>query len=238
MPVLKQIGDDIWVVDHDLFTFGIHFPGRMTVARLADGGLWLHSPVPIDDGLAAQLAELGPVKHLVGPNKFHHLHLEAVKARYPEAKMWAAPGLEDKRKDLTFDGLLGDDAPDAWAGDIQQVSLSFMPSVGEVVFFHEKSATLIATDLFMNVHECRGLMSKMIYWLEGCYGQMNVPRLFRFLIKDRAQAAQVGARLIELQPHTVVMAHGRIVDEQASQVLTRALSAWSPTPALASGASA
>ena len=72
--MLQAIGDDIWVVDHDFFNFGIHFPGRMTVIRLKSGGLWLHSPVPIDDELAAQLAELGPVEHLVGPNLFHHVH--------------------------------------------------------------------------------------------------------------------------------------------------------------------
>ena len=236
--MLEQIADDVWVVGHDLFTFGIHFPGRMTVVRLSDGGLWLHSPVPVDDALADALAALGPVEHLVAPNLFHHVHLPGVRARYPEAKLWGAPGLADKRKDLAFDGELGDEAPEAWAGDLLQINLRFMPKLGEVVFFHEASATLVVTDLFMNVHECKGLLSQLVYRLEGAYRRMGVPRLFRFLTADRALAAATAARIVALQPSTVIMAHGRIVHEQAGNQVARALSLWSPARALPSRASA
>jgi len=193
MPMLERIADDIWVVGHDLFTFGIHFPGRMTVIRLSDGGLWLHSPVPIDDRLADALAELGPVRHLVAPNCFHHVHLEGVRARYPEAKLWGAPGLDDKRKDLAFDATLGDEAPEAWGNELSQITLRFLPKFNEVVFFHERSATLIVTDLFMNVHACKGLLSRLVYMLEGTYRRMAVPRIFRFMVKDRAAAAEISA---------------------------------------------
>lgn len=43
----------------------------MAVLRLSDGSLWVHSPVELDDDLAAALAELGEVKHIVSPN-FEH----------------------------------------------------------------------------------------------------------------------------------------------------------------------
>lgn len=236
--MLEKIAEDVWVVGHDLFTMGIHFPGRMTVVRLSNGDLWLHSPVPVDDALAAELAKLGPVKHLVGPNLYHHVHLRGLKERYPEAKLWAAPGLEEKRKNLAFDGVLGDEAPADWSSDMQQFSLHFAPKIGEVVFFHAKSATLIVTDLFMNVHECKGLLSKFVFWTEGGYKRMGATRLIRLLTKDKAAAADFAARIIELQPSTVIMSHGRIVHEQAGNQVARALSAWSPSRALPSGASA
>lgn len=225
--MLEKIADDVWVVSHDLFTLGIHFPGRMTVVRLSGGGLWLHSPVPIDDALAEALAALGPVEHLVGPNLFHHVHLSGVRARYPDAKLWAAPGLELKRKTLPFDGVLGDEAPEAWKGELVQINLRFMPKVGEVVFFHDKSATLITTDLFMNVHECQGVLGKLVYWAEGCYRRFGVPRLFRLLVADREAAARAAARIVALHPSTVIMAHGRIVHEQAGNQVERALGAFS-----------
>lgn len=39
--------------------------------RLSDGSIWVHSPVSLDDDLAAALAELGEVKHIVSPNYEH-----------------------------------------------------------------------------------------------------------------------------------------------------------------------
>ena len=43
----------------------------MAVLRLSDGSIWVHSPVNLDDDLAAALAELGEVKHIVTPNYEH-----------------------------------------------------------------------------------------------------------------------------------------------------------------------
>ena len=233
--ILEPLGDDLWAVRHDVFTMGLHFPGRMTVVRLSDGGLWLHSPVPIDDGLAAQLAALGPVKHLVGPNRFHHLHLKKVRARYPDAKLWASPGLETKRADLPFDELLGDTAPAAWQGDLHQLRFTACPSLSETVFFHPRSGALIVTDLFMNVHRCEGVMSRLVYWLEGAYRQLAVPRLIRLLTKDRAAAAAAAAQMLAWTPSLGVMAHGEVIQAQAAALAARALAVFGAPLALASG---
>ena len=43
----------------------------MAVLRLSNGSLWVHSPVQLDDTLAAALDELGDVKHIVSPNYEH-----------------------------------------------------------------------------------------------------------------------------------------------------------------------
>ncbi len=42
-------------------------------------------------------------------------------AAYPEARLFAAPGLASKRKDLRFDGALSDASDPAWVGDLDQV---------------------------------------------------------------------------------------------------------------------
>ena len=47
--VLKPVVDDVWLVDGPLIGFrymGVRlpFPTRMTIIRLSDGGLWVHSP--------------------------------------------------------------------------------------------------------------------------------------------------------------------------------------------------
>ena len=219
--MLKPLGDDIWVVEHDLYTFGIHFPGRMTVIRLSSGQLWLCSVVPIDDALAAQLAELGPVSHIVAPNRFHHLYLVGAIERYPDAKVYASPGLSEKRKDIDFIAELGTEAPEAWSADIEQLSLAAIPLMGEVVFFHKVSGTLVTTDLFMNVHKVDGWLGWFIYWAEGCWKKPGVPRLNRFMVKDKPQM-RADATKIEAWPiQCLVMAHGEIVDDDAAGVVHR-----------------
>lgn len=45
--------------------------GRMAVVKLADGSLWIHSPVELDASLRQALEELGPVGHIVSPNYEH-----------------------------------------------------------------------------------------------------------------------------------------------------------------------
>lgn len=230
--MLKRVTHDLWTVEHDLFSMGLHFPGRMTVVRLSDGGLWLHSPVPIDDETAAELAELGPVRHIVAPNLFHHLHLGPVIERYPEAEVWGVPGLAKKRADLTFTGTLEDAAPAGWGPDLEMVPFTAMPKVNEMAFLHGPSRTLLVTDLFMNVHACRGLMSKLVYWLEGGYRRLGVPRLFKLLVKDKAAAAASAARLVAFQPERVIMAHGEIVTEDAATRAEAALQAFRPSPQL------
>jgi hypothetical protein len=89
-----SITDGLWGYEYDLYMFGIvHITVRPLVASLPDGGLWLCSPGPITDALAAQIEALGPVRHLVSPNLYHHRYLGDAARRWPEATIWAPEGL-------------------------------------------------------------------------------------------------------------------------------------------------
>lgn len=225
--------DGLWAVEHDMFALGLHFPGRMVVAGLPSGGLWLWSPVPIDDALAAELAELGPVEWLVAPNRFHHVHLAGVMARYPNARLLGAPGLPDKRKDLVFAGTLGDSPPPEWGGIFEQVVLRGIPSLNEVVFLHRPTRSLVTADLFMNVHRARGILSRLVYRAEGCWRRPRVPRLLNLLLKDRATMRSDAARMAAWAPDRVLLAHGEPVEPATPFVadeLTRAFGPLAPAP--------
>ncbi|CAN0297130.1 unnamed protein product, partial [Discosporangium mesarthrocarpum] len=75
---LVRIAERLWVAERpfmwngiDCARFKIILGGRMTVAQLADGTLWVHSPVDLDSPLRKALDELGPVAHIVSPNYEH-----------------------------------------------------------------------------------------------------------------------------------------------------------------------
>ncbi|HGG56699.1 MAG TPA: DUF4336 domain-containing protein, partial [Nannocystis exedens] len=111
---LVQLADELWGSEYELRTApGFYMPVRMTVIR-GPAGLMLWSPGPMDEVLAASLAELGEVSALVAPNLLHHLFLAPMQARYPQAKLYLAPGLAAKRADLRPTGTL-DSLPPAWA---------------------------------------------------------------------------------------------------------------------------
>ena len=120
--MLEQFGPSIYSVDGPTVPFfGFPYPTRMAVAQLSDGSAWVWSPVALTDELADEVQAIGPVRHVISPNKLHHLFLEEWADRWPDAHFYAPPGLARKRPELHFDGELGNEPNPAWAADIDQV---------------------------------------------------------------------------------------------------------------------
>jgi len=122
--MLRQLAQDLGVTERPQRAFGIEMGTRMTVVRLADGTLFVHSPVALDRATRLALDALGPARHVVAPNRFHHLHAGAYPVVYLDARFYAAPGVGEKRPDLPIDEVLGDTAPSASAGQIDQSSFA------------------------------------------------------------------------------------------------------------------
>lgn len=57
---VRSLAPDLWVVDRPLPLAVGDIGARMTVIRLHDGGLFLHSPVRLDDELRRGLDAVGP----------------------------------------------------------------------------------------------------------------------------------------------------------------------------------
>lgn len=222
--MLEPLAEGLWHDQFDLFMPPrIHFRGRMVVARLASGGLWVWSPIPITDELAAQLAELGSVEHLVAPSAFHHVHFEAAAERFASARKWLAPALTNKRPELKCDEPLSTDAPAAWAEDFEQHLIGGMPKVDEVVFLHRPSKSLIVTDLVFNILEYQGWLTGLIFRMAGTHKRFAQSRLFKSMVKDRAAAGRSAQHILGWDFDRVVMAHGEIVEQGARETLTGAL---------------
>ena len=197
----------------------------MTVARLADGGLFVHSPVRLDMETRRDLDGLGPVRAVVAPNKYHHLYVGDYFAAYPNAQIYAAPGLAEKRRDLRFHGVLTDEAPALWAGRIDQLVFHALSVTNDVVFCHRASRTLIISDLVFNMHQSQSLATRLFFKLDDAYGKFGPSRLWRLLIRDRATARAAVDRLLGWDFDRVIMAHGDILETGGKEAL-RASFAW------------
>ena len=224
---LTPITDGLWGYEYDLYMFGIvHITVRPLVATLPDGGLWVCSPGPITDRLAAQLESLGPVRHLISPNLYHHLTLGDAARRWPEATIWAPEGLAKKRRDLPAHRLLGPEASAAWGGVIDLQPIEGAPHLNEWVFLHRPSRALLVTDLLFNLQRWQGWASSVAYWATGISGhrlaQSHEWRLL--LVKDRAAAARSARAVIAWEPQILVPSHGDVMRADVISELERALS--------------
>jgi hypothetical protein len=219
---LNQLSGALWEVQAHAYKGGLHVRVRMTVARLRDGRLWLHSLVPIDDALAARLGELGEVGYLVAPNRFHHMFAAAAKQRYPSAQLWGAPGLARKRSDLVFDGELAESGT-PWADDIETLDPGSGRMWSEFVFVHRASSSLICGDFLFNIHDEPRWQSRAIYRGLGVWKKAAQSRLWRWKIGDRSRAAAVAARLVEMDIERIVVAHGDVIVDDVAGQLRRCL---------------
>jgi hypothetical protein len=197
----------------------------MTVIRLPGGRLLLHSPVALDAGLRAELDAIGRVLYVVAPNRVHHLYAGDVAALYPQARLWVAPGLERKRPDLAFEAVLGDEAPEEWRGEVEQVFFRGRPYENEVVFFHRASHTLLLCDLAFNFGPSAAAPTRLLMKLLRSYGRFGPSKLDPLLIRDRDAARQSLERILAFDFDRVVVAHGEILQSGGRDAL-RAGYSW------------
>ena len=223
--MLRQLDRDLWMTQHPLRFLGAEVGTRMTVFQLKDGGLLIHSPVPLDPPTKAELDGLGPVRFVVAPNRYHHLFVAECTRTYPQAKIFGAPGLDLKRRDLRFDAILGQAAPTEWAGEIDQTIFQAFPPLNAVVFFHRSSRTIVFTDLLFNIQSSESTYTRFLMWLDGGLGHVAVPRSFRLLLKmRRTRARETIDQILSWEFDRLSLAHGEIVERGAKEIVRNA---WS-----------
>jgi hypothetical protein len=176
MPQLTMFAQDLWTVSAPLTMMGLRLGTRMTVVRLEDGGVLLHSPVAVDDALAKEIEAIGPVKHIVAPNLCHPHHAGDASARFREAKLYAPEGLDKKRPDLRIDVKLSDEADLPFAGELEPLTIRGA-ELRETVFLHKRTGTVVSADLSENFHHVDHLPTRLFLKLGGVYGKPGWNRL-------------------------------------------------------------
>ncbi len=232
MVGLTRWHDGLWTAEMPHRLFGVlELGARSTIVRLASGELFVHSPIQLDDELKAKVDELGPVRQIVAPNRFHHLFAGDWARAYPDARLLLAPGLDAKRSDLRPDGdlgnvgVLGNDPDPAWSADLGQALVEGAPSLSEVVFHHRATRTLITTDLLANFHHQPTRVTGWYLRMAGIHGRAGVSRPVRLAYSDRAAAAASLRRIFEWDFERVILAHGQVIEIGGKEILRDAY-AW------------
>lgn len=208
--MLDRVHEDLFVVATPHRFFGLQLGTKMTVVRLRDGSLLLHSPVAATPELKDAVARLGPVSHLVCPNLFHHSYAGEWVQACPDAQLHGPPELARKRPDLAFDHALGSTPPPDWEGALVPV-----PILGcmlhETVFVHPASRTVISSDLTENFATSDDTFTRLYLKAAGIHGRVGWSRFLRFLYRDRRAARASIDALLEHEFDRIVLAHGELI---------------------------
>lgn len=231
MPAFAPLADDLWTLAAPLVIGPIRMDHRMTVARLADDQLWVHSPVEYSREVGRALEALGRPAHFVAPSTYHDLYWKEWFAAYPQARFYAAPGVGDEHPDLPFTDVLGPEPPAAWDGAFEQVIAGGMPKINEVAFFHQKSDAAILADLAFNYDYTEGfnLPTRLTLKMFGTYNRRcSVSRLLRKFVEDKAALRRSIDEILAWKFSRLIVGHGRPLEDGASELLGRAYAFLKP----------
>jgi|JI9StandDraft_2_1071091.scaffolds.fasta_scaffold40399_2 hypothetical protein len=220
--MFRSLDSEVWFLDKPFKLMGFELGGRMTIVKLGDGSLLMVSPVAMTSDDRAELDRIGPVRHIVAPNLGHHLYVGDAKACYPDAMVYLAPGLAQKRTDLTGTVTLSDQPPAALAADLEQHLVQGMPKLNEVVFFHKKSRTLIQTDLAFNLVQMPSLLGRILFTLNGALGGVRATKVLRSLIVDKAATRRSIEKILAWDFDRMIITHGDVVRSGAKAELQAA----------------
>lgn len=179
--VLTPAAPSVYTADRPFYWNKIDVGGRMTVIQLsstvvdpkdgkAKSQLWIHSPIELDDSLQKALDQLGVVTHVVSPNYEHVKYAQQWGEAFPDAFMWACPGMMEKEPQVRWTGEIPFGCRPVEFGvqeewderlwdpneiqpchfDVEVNPFTLKPFFNEVVFYHTPSQSLLMTDLFWN----------------------------------------------------------------------------------------
>jgi hypothetical protein len=177
----------VYTVDRPFYWNKIDVGCRMTVIEIPSENngkpdLWVHSPVGLDGPLLKVLGELGTIKYVVSPNYEHLKFAKQWADSYPEAEMWACPGLMEREPDTRWTKEVPYDAmkQELWPGiealhiNIEANPFTGKPFFSEVIFYHKTSKTLMTTDLYWNYPAGNGITNSNFESIQG-YRDQNDP---------------------------------------------------------------
>ncbi len=223
MHPLEPVAPGIWTTPRPQRFWGVETGTRMTLVELEGGGLFVHCPVALDRETRAEVERLGEVRAVASSSLYHHLYAGEWMRAYPKALFCACPGLDAKRADLTFGHVLGNEPHPLWAGELEQVFFSGRFEK-EVVFFHNKTKTLITADALLNLSPQPSRATRVVAFLMGNTAP-GKGYLEHLAVRDRRAARAEVERMLAWEIERIVLAHGGLVERDGRRVLREAY-AW------------
>ncbi|MBX2886919.1 MAG: DUF4336 domain-containing protein [Granulosicoccus sp.] len=221
--MLVQITDHVWSIQHSFVKNMVVVSSRMTVIELLDRKLWVHSPVPVSKETRRTLQNIGEVSYVIAPSKSHTLFFDEFTDYFPECSKFVAEGLEKSSCWINKVVLLDDSHHGPWHPHLEFFTFRGIPAGNETVWFHNKSSTLILTDLCQCWNGKLRLSALVYSRCNGVNNRLAVPTLVKWLVTDKRAAAASAQRILQWPVQRIVLGHNCIIEKNALEQLQEAL---------------
>ncbi len=215
---MRQITPDVHVAEAPQRFMGLEVGTRMTVLSLK-GGLLVHSPIAIDP---AAIAHLGEPRWVIAPNLLHHLYVGPWAESGMEA--WAPDGLQEKREDLSFTGVLRQGDPHPFGDEIEVLPTRSFSLTNELVLLHKPSKTLLVSDLVYNFPSSAPWTTRVAMRCMCGYPGCSTSLLERFGMNHKIAKEELSV-IAGWDFDRIIMAHGEVLERGGNKALRDAF-AW------------
>jgi hypothetical protein len=161
------------------------------------------------------------VTDVVATNMGHAAGIENAMKVFPKARCWASRGGRKAKPKLPFTDELGPESE--FGSDLACIHLEGMPKLGETVFVHRPTKTLLVSDLCFNFPPMKGLGANAFLTLSGTRKGFAVSRLFGLFVKDKPAFQRSLALLLTHDFERIAVSHGTMIERDGKARLTEAL---------------
>jgi hypothetical protein len=219
--------DEIEKLDENLWRVPGTLPGMalkrvMTLVRLEDGRVVIHSAIALEEPAMAEIEAWGTPAVLLVPNRYHRLDAPAYLERYPKLEVFCPRGSRAGIEEV----VRVDGDYDEFAGG-RNLTIEHLEGVrkgeGVLTVRSPGGATLVFNDAIFNVPHGRGLPGFIFRYITDSTGGPKVTRLFRWLaVKDKAAFGEHLRRLAETPDLArIIVSHHRMITDDPAGVLRK-----------------
>jgi len=216
----RQLTNDVAVMSFPWRAFGIDFERNVSLLRLRDGRMVIHSSAPFTAQDVAAIRRFGEPAWLVDATLMHDTFAKEGRAAFPDLPYLAPNGFA-RASGIPIESL--DSPPSDWKDEIDILKLDGN-RMKEHALFHRPSATLVVADLFFSFPmETRGWARFFVRHVMLLPRLFGISIFFRTTISDRQAFARSMKALLQWNFERIVVAHREPVEKEAKAAVERAL---------------
>lgn len=216
---LTQVDENILTVVGEIHMPLMDLPRRMTVVRLADGGLVVFSAIALDEVEMKALEAYGRPAYLIVPSDKHRLDAGIWKDRYPKIQVIAPEGAREKVEETV--------PVDIVTPIFDDPSVQFLTVPGTrgreaaLVVRTSQGTTLVLNDVVGNIRNASGFGGWLLHLAGFAGDEAQVPVVVKLaVIEDTAALRAQLLQWAEIETLVrILVSHGSPIDENPRQVL-------------------
>jgi hypothetical protein len=216
----REIADDVVLMSFPWRTLGIDFGRNVTLLRLNDGRLVIHSTAPFAEKDIERIRGFGEPAWLMDATLMHDTFAKEGRAALPGLPYLAPDGFT-KVSGIATASLCP--PPSDWDGEIDVIRIDGLKK-NEHALFHRRSRTLVVADLFFSFPpETRGWTRFFVRHFMRLPTLFGISAFFRLMISDRAAFEQSARTLLQLDFEKLIVAHWKPLLKDAKPAVEQAL---------------